>query len=397
MFTARWRLLRVFGIPIYVDASWLLVLALLTWMLSSEFHEIFPALEAGAAFGLGLIAALLFFLCILLHELGHAVVGRSVGMKIRGITLFLFGGVAELESEPTSAGGEFVMAIAGPVVTVVLAALFWFGSLASVAPELQYLLRRLWFINLVVLIFNMVPAFPLDGGRVLRSAMWAITGNVRRSTYWASLLGQAFAWLLIGLGVLSLFGPQWAERINGFWLIIIGLFLNNAARMSYRSVLVRQLLEGEPVRRFMNKDPITVTAMLDLRSLVEEYVYRHHRKAFPVVNEDRLVGLVTTRDLGNIPRADWDRHTVGEVMHQDLDAYRITPETDALHALSQMQRTGSSRLLVVEGDVLRGIVSLKDLLRFLNLKMELEGPDGNGPRPPSQLRGMARREETVPH
>jgi Zn-dependent protease/CBS domain-containing protein len=394
MFTARWRLFRVFGIPLYVDASWLIILALLTWTLSTQFRTVLPEISPAAAFGLGLIAAVLFFICIVLHELGHALVGRAEGMNIRGITLFLFGGVAELESEPRSAGAEFLMAIAGPVVSAVLAALFWLGTLAATAPELHALLIDVMLINLFVLIFNLVPAFPLDGGRVFRSALWAVTGRLRRATYWASLLGQGFAWLLIALGVLSLFSRDVG---NGIWLILIGVFLNNAARASYRSVVVRQLLEAEPVRRFMNPQPITVSPVLDLRTFVDEYVYRHHRKAFPVVNEGRLEGIMTTREVAAIPRADWDRHTVGEVMRHDVQSICIAPDADAMRALAQMQRTGFSRLLITEEDQLRGIVSLKDLLRFLNLKMELHEDEDETPRSEGPWRLPARREENVPH
>jgi Zn-dependent protease/predicted transcriptional regulator len=395
MFTARWRLLRVRSIPIYVDASWLIILALVTWMLGNEFHQTFPDLPVGTTLGLGLAAAVSFFLCIVLHELGHAIVGRAEGMSIRGITLFLFGGVAELESEPRSAGAEFAMAIAGPVVSAILALLFWLGARATPIPIWEYFLGRLALINLVVLVFNLVPAFPLDGGRVLRSALWAVTGNLRRATRWASLFGQIFAWLLVAWGVVLLFS---GFAINGIFTVMIGFFLNSAARSSYRSVLVRQLLEGEPVRRFMNPDPIAVSPMLDLRTWVEDYVYRYHRKAFPVVSEGRLVGIITTRDVAGINRADWDRHTVSELMRHDFDAFRILPNADALEALQRMQRTGSSRLLVTEGDQLRGIVSLKDLLRFLSLKMELEGPGDDGPRSANPWPGgVAHREETVSH
>ena len=391
MVTARWQLFRVFGIPIYVDASWVLILALLTWRLSTEFHSALEGISAGAALGLGLAAALLFFICIVLHELGHAVVGRAEGMHIRGITLFLFGGVAELQDEPRWAGAEFLMAIAGPVVSALLALLFWLGAQVVTAAEGVVVLHYLAVINLVVLIFNLIPAFPLDGGRMFRSALWALSGNLRRATYLASLGGQVFAWLLIGLGALSFLAQDFG---NGIWLVLIGMFLNNAARSSYRSLLVRQLLEGEPIAKFMNPNPITVAPQLDLRTWVEEYVYRHHRKAFPVVQDGRVLGLITTRDISGIDRTEWDRRTIGELMRRDIDTIRISPDADAMQALSQMQRTGLSRLLVTEGDQLRGIVTLKDLLRFLSLKMELEGPDDDsppvGPRP-----GVVRHEEPV--
>jgi CBS domain-containing protein len=185
---------------------------------------------------------------------------------------------------------------------------------------------------------------------------------------------------------------------GGLWYIVIGFFLNLAARSSYRSMLVRQLLEGEPIRRFMNPHPVVVSPMRDLRTFVEEDVYGHHRKSFPVVSEGRLTGFITTRELASIPRADWAGHTVEEVMRHDLERFRIAPDADALQALSQMQRTGSSRLLVAEGDQLVGIVSFKDLLRFLSLKMELEGGDDHhGPHRGEPWSGRIRREETAPH
>jgi Zn-dependent protease/CBS domain-containing protein len=396
MFTARWRLFRVFGIPIYVDASWLIILALLTWTLSTAFATELKGIAVGVAIGLGLVGAISFFICIVLHELGHAIVGRAQGMDIRGITLFLFGGVAELQDEPRSARAEFLMAIAGPVVSATLALLCWLGAISVPFLEAGLVLAYLAQINWIVLVFNMVPAFPLDGGRVFRSALWAVTGNLRRATYWASTAGQGFAWLLIGLGILSFFGRDVG---NGIWLVLIGVFLNNAARASYRSMLVRQLLEGEPIRRFMNPHPLIVSPLLDVRAFVEDFVYRHHRKAFPVVLDGHLIGFITTRQLAGISREDWDQHTVGELMKQDFQAFCISPATDALHALQQMQRTGSSRLLVTDGEELRGIVSLKDLLKFLSLKMELEGPDNRQrSRPGGSWQGVARRkEESVPH
>lgn len=218
-------------------------------------------------------------------------------------------------------------------------------------------------------------AFPLDGGRVLRSALWGATGSLRRATYWAALLGQAFAWFLILVGVAHFFT---GHIFHGVWLGLIGLFLKDAAQGSYRQVLVRQMHRGEPVSRFMTADPVAVPPALDLRQWVEDYVYRFHRKAFPVVSGGRLEGFITTHALAKWPREEWDRHTIAEVMRRDLRPVSVAPDADALEALGKMEGTGSSRLLVVEGDRLLGIVSLKDLLRFLNLKIEL-GVEGERP------------------
>jgi Zn-dependent protease len=238
MFGRRWRLFRLCGIPVSLDASWLIILALLTFSIASLFpalmHDYFadtaPTLPSSAYWFMGLIAAVAFFGCILLHELGHAIVGRARGMPIRGITLFLFGGVAEMEEEPPSAATEFVMAIAGPIVSVILgigfALLAGIGYYRGWTPPVLMVLGYLAAINLLVLTFNLIPAFPLDGGRVLRSILWAATDDLRRATLWASRAGQAFAWLLIFWGIGQFVTGNW---LGGIWTGLIGLFLNNAA------------------------------------------------------------------------------------------------------------------------------------------------------------------------
>lgn len=382
MFGTRWQLFRLFDIPVSLDLSWLIILALLTLTLAGLFPnlmaEFYPEVAAQQTpafyWAVALATAVLFFGCILLHEFGHALVARQQGMPIRGITLFLFGGVAEIGEEPVSARNEFLMAIAGPLVSVLLAGLFallaWVGRLNDWTPILVIMFGYLAFINLLILAFNLVPAFPLDGGRVLRSILWGAMGSLRRATYWASLAGRAFAWLLIAWGVVQFFAGNW---VGGIWLGLIGLFLNQAAQTGYQQVLIRQALRGEPVRRFMTPQPIVVPPSLDLRTWVEDYVYQHQRKTFPVASDGHLDGVIDTSTLAAIPRAEWSQHTVGEVMGKDLRSRSIRPEADAMEALAQMNRTGASRLLVTEGDRLVGIISLKDLLRFLNLKLELEG------------------------
>jgi Zn-dependent protease/CBS domain-containing protein len=394
VFGTRWRLFRLLGIPISVYASWLIILALLTLNFARGFpgvlHELFPHSDVESTpsefWLMGLVTALAFFLCILLHELGHAVVARARGMSIRGITLFLFGGVAEIVDEPPSAATEFLMAIAGPLVSLVLAVLF--SLLAGTGYHngwpwpVVLVLAYLALINTVVLIFNLVPAYPLDGGRVLRAILWGATGNLKTATWWASLAGRGFAWLLIAWGLMQMFSGHWME---GIWSGLIGLFLNSAAGSGYQQVLVREALHGEPVRHFMTTDPIVVPASLDLMHWVQDYVYRYHRKAFPVVSGDHLQGLVDTSVLAELPASEWEQHTVDEVARHDLSSLTVSPDTDALDALSRMQRLGVSRLLVTQGDHLVGIVSLRDLLRFLNLKLELENtnPSETGPDQPN--------------
>lgn len=369
MFGQRLRLFRLYGIPVSLDLSWLIILALLSWTLTTIFRQALPGLSPGVVLVMGISTALAFFTCIVLHELGHALVARSVGMPIRGITLFLFGGVAEIEDEPPSARSEFLMAIAGPIVSAVLAAVFWLLSGLVTEPAVALPLQYLAWINVAVLVFNLVPAFPLDGGRVLRSVLWAVMDNLRRATYWASQIGQGFAVFLIAMGVLQFLA---GFIIQGIWLGLIGLFLSNAARGGYERVLIRQVLQGEPVGRFMNPNPIVVEPWIDLRAWVEDYVYRHHRKFFPVVSDGNIEGVITTQSLAKYPQEEWSKRTVAEVMERDIGPLSISPQADALQALSQIERTGCSRLLVVEEGRLIGIISLKDLLRFLNIKLELD-------------------------
>jgi Zn-dependent protease len=387
MFGTRWRLFRLLGVPVSLDASWLIILALLTLSLASVFpallREYFPGVPPGLApyeyWLLGLVAALGFFVCILLHELGHAVVARAQGVPIRGITLFLFGGVAEMGDEPPSAASEFLMAIAGPVVSVILAVLL--GLMAGVGYDAGWphaavvILAYLAFINAVVLAFNLVPAFPLDGGRVLRSILWGATGDLRRATRWAALTGQAFAWLFIAWGVVQFFQGNW---LGGIWIGLIGMFLNGAARSGYQQVLVRQALEGEPVRQFMDRDPIVLPPSLDLRDWVERYVYRFQGTMFPVVADGHLEGLIDIQTLAQVHRAEWDTYKVGDVMRHDLGRVTISPHADALQALGKMQRTGLSQLFVTDGDRLLGVITLKELMRFLDLRLHLEGFSENG-------------------
>lgn len=387
MFRTRMGLFRVGGILISVDASWLIILVLLSWTLSNLFRNEVPDLTPAWYWGMGFVAAMAFFVCIVLHELGHALTAQKLGIPIRGITLFMFGGVAELDREPPSALKEFLMAIAGPLVTVaivaVLGVVIYFGLQNTWDRAYLVVLTYLAWINLVVLIFNMVPAFPLDGGRVFRSFLWGVLGSLRRATYWASLVGQGFAWLLILFGVLNFIN---GNIFGGIWMGLIGLFLNSAAQGSYQQVLMRQALQGEPINRFMNQQPISVPPILNLRQWVEEVVYRFHHKTYPVTDHGVLEGVISTKILGKIPREEWEQHTIGEVMQRDLRGLSMHPDADALQALERMQRTGSSRLLVVDraGNLL-GLVSLKDLLRFLHLKLELEDTEdeNDGAMPPS--------------
>ncbi len=368
-------LFRLFGFKVQIDASWLIIVVLVTWSLTTG---VFPAqyegLSALSYALMGVAAAMGLFASIVFHELSHSLVARRFGLEMRGITLFVFGGVAEMDDEPPSAVAELAMAVAGPVSSVIAGGALYGLSAIGVAGgwplQITGVLLYVGLINLVLAAFNMVPAFPLDGGRVLRALLWQWRGNLRWATRIASMGGSAFGVLLIALGLLYV---VMGAFISGLWLAVIGLFVRSASMASYRQVITRELLQGETVRRFMASEPVTVPRSISVRELVEDYVYRHHHKFYPVVDNGKLLGCVTTRAVKEMPTEEWERRAVSELVKTCDPDNTVSPETDVMDALSLMRRTGNSRLMVVDGGRLVGIVSLKDLLEFLNLKLDLEG------------------------
>lgn len=387
MFGRRIELFTAFGIPIRIDTSWFVVALLISWTLAdSYFPSSYPGHPTATYWTMGIAGALGLFASIIIHELAHALAARQYGLSIRGITLFIFGGVAEMDREPPSAIAEFFVAIAGPIASVFLAVSFlatgflwmfagWPGAASGV-------LFYLMFINFVLVVFNLIPAFPLDGGRVLRSALWQWRKDLRWATAVTSRIGSGFGLLLIVFGVLEVIRRQ--DFIGGMWLFLIGMFLRSAAQGSYRQLTLRRNLEGETVERFMHPDPIAVPRVISVAELVEQYVYRYHYKLFPVVDDDRLLGCVTTQQIKELPQEEWARQTVGSIATPCSRDNTVGPQTDALEALSKMSRSGASRLMVVEGERLVGIITLKDLLRFLALKVELENDQATltEPNPP---------------
>jgi Zn-dependent protease len=370
------ELFKIFGFKVRIDFSWFVVAALVTWQLSAlTFPAQLPGLAPGTYWLMGTAGALAYFLCILLHEMSHAVVARTYGMEIRGITLFIFGGASEMASEPPSPQSEFVIAAAGPAASFGLAlacgGLYLAGNVEGWPAPLTAVLGYLGLLNGLLALLNLIPAFPLDGGRILRAILWGWRGSLRQATRISAGIGSGFGLLLIGWGVVSVINGV----LSGVWIFVIGLFVRNAATASYQQLLLRRTLEGEPVSRFMHPDPVTVPRAISVLELVQSYIYRYHFKMFPVVDDaGRLLGCVTAGHVRSLPREDWERQTVGAVADKCSPENTVQANTDAMEALSRMSRTGASRLMVVDGDRLLGILSLKDLLSFFSLKMELEEP-----------------------
>jgi Zn-dependent protease/CBS domain-containing protein len=374
MFGRSMKMFKLLGFEVRIDASWIVIAVLVTWSLAKgAFPAWYPNLTPLTYWTMGVVGALGLFVSIVAHEFCHSLVARKFGMPMKGITLFIFGGVAEMGDEPPTAKAEFMMAIVGPLSSLVIGGVFYliyrWGVASGWPTPVNAVNGYLAYINGILAAFNLLPAFPLDGGRVLRSILWGAKDNLRWATRVSSSIGAAFGIGLIFLGVLQFIG---GNVIGGVWMFLIGLFLRNAAQMSYQQLLVRKALEGEPVSRFMNANPVTVQDSITVEKLVEDYIYKYHYKMFPVMAGEKLVGCITTRQVKEIPREEWSRETIREAADPCSAENTISPSTDAIKALAMMSQGGISRLLVVDSGRLVGMVTLKDLLDFFSLKVELE-------------------------
>ena len=374
MFGESFSLFRVLGFEVRANVSWLFLALLITWSLAEGFFPFtYPGLAVATYWLMGLAGMLGLFCSLLFHELSHSVVARAYGLPVGGITLFLFGGVAELQAEPKTPRMEFHIAIAGPVASVVLGVAFSLLALlmegAGVPGHIAGVARYLGLINFLLAVFNMVPGFPLDGGRVLRATLWHWKGDIRWATRWASRVGQGFGLLLVGLGIATV---VLGNIIAGIWWFLIGLFVQAAATAGYQQLLTQQAMRGRTVRRFMTADPLTVPADTTVRDFVEDYLYHHALDMFPVVRDGRLLGCASFHDVKEIPRENWGQVRVGEVCRRCGDANSVEAGMDAGEALDLMQRGKTGRLMVTEEGRLVGMLVLKDLLRFLQLRARLE-------------------------
>jgi Zn-dependent protease/CBS domain-containing protein len=383
---------RIFGINIHVDWSWVFIFLLVTWSLAvGLFPSWHPDWSAALSWAVALSASILFFASVLVHELAHSLVAKAKGLPVRRITLFLFGGVSNIEREPPSPKAEFLITIVGPVTSIVLGAFFLLlsnfsvGDLSTVPAGSSEVVSRLnplstlllWLgsINILVGIFNLIPGFPLDGGRVLRSLLWMATGSLRKATRWASGTGQAIAWIFIVSGVVMIFGAQipffGGGLINGLWLILIGWFLNGAAIAGYRQVVIRDLLEDVPVERLMRSAVPVVPPDLSVSDLVYQWIIGTDERAFPVVAEDRMVGLVCLEDARKLPREAWDSTTVGQIMTRAEQLDVVSPREDANEAFEKLTRRDVRQVPVVQDGHLVGLLRRRDIVKWLQLHSEL--------------------------
>ena len=367
------RLGRIFGFAIEVDYTWFLVFALVAVSLASGYlPSKLPRIPAATRALAGGVATLLFFASVLAHEISHSLVARWQGLKISGITLFIFGGVAKLSEEPRSPRAEFLISAAGPLTSLLLAAVFLalhfflqpFHELAGIV------FRWLGLANGMLAIFNLAPGFPLDGGRLLRALLWRATGSLSRATRIASLAGQGLGIALIAFALLAFVG---GDHVGGLWLAFIGWFLMQAAQGGYRQLLLRQALSNIKVSQIMTPQVAWLPAGITLEQLFSDYFLVLNFAAFPVLDRERVVGLLHLAHARAVPRERWPTATVGEIVPPLQPEQTISPWQDAWEALVRMMGGNQGRLLVMEEGRLQGILSRSDIMRVLRARLDL-GP-----------------------
>ena len=363
--TSSIRLGRIAGIEIGINWSWLVVFALVVWMLGVH---VFPAQVTGLADStylvMAVVAAILFFASVLAHELGHAVQARREGMEIDGITLWLFGGVAKFKGMFPSAGAEFRIAIAGPLVSLLVGLVFLgLAAFVGLPDAVMGVVAWLGAINIILLVFNMLPALPLDGGRVLRSILWHFRSDFASATSLSANIGRGFGFLFIALGLLAFFQ---GAGIGGIWMAFIGWFLLTAASAEARYLSVRQALGGLRVRDLMVRDPATVPPTLTLGQFMDDVVWSRRYTSYPVVEGDRPLGLLRFRQVAEVPRSEWDSRPVRDCMIGRDDVLVVDERDEVIDVLPELSEEGG-RALVLDGDRLVGFLSITDVARALEI------------------------------
>ena len=379
------KLGKISGIEIGLHYSWFIIAVLIVLSLVQRFHQANRDWSTWEIWTVALITGVLFFVTLLAHELAHSLVAQKRGQRVSAITLFALGGVSQIQDEATDAKTEFLVAIAGPITSLVigflcLAVALGLGWQPSTAPHMPVTAVLVWLgaINILLGLFNLIPGFPLDGGRVLRSIIWAVTGNANRSTRIASIVGEVVAFLFILDGIWQFFS---GAGFGGLWIAFIGWFLLDAARASYAEVQLTEALRGIRVTDVMSRDCVNVNRGMSLREFVDAYVLTSNQRCYAVEDQGRLVGLITPQDVVTIPRDRWDSTTVREAMRPVSALHVVTPDTSALDALKLMARNDVNQLPVVANGTLQGMFSRAQLVQLLQVRSALQLPAAYRPAP----------------
>jgi Zn-dependent protease/CBS domain-containing protein len=366
MFGTSWRLGRIAGIEVRIDRSWTVIALLITYSLYLRFSTIYPELSTIRAVGLAIVAAVLFFGSVLGHEMAHALVSQARGIRVQDITLFLFGGATRARVESRGPGDEFVITVVGPLASAVLAVIFGLVDVLgrdvlprSVAGAFGYLA----WVNLLLAAFNLVPGFPLDGGRLLRSAVWKATGSLPRATRVAAISGQTVGWLLIIGGVAFLLSGNLA---GGIWFAFIGWFLIQAARSSYEDLQLRQMLSNVEAHDVMARDLLRIPPDITLEQAVDDYFMRYDHGAFPVDDQGRTIGLLTIKGVRRVPREQWATQRVRDFIVPLGDQIAAAPDARMDQVMAKLDAGDGRRTLVVDDGEVVGIITPSDVTRWLN-------------------------------
>ncbi len=367
------KLFRVLGINISIDYTWFIILVVFTWSLAFGYFPFkLPGFGRLTYFFMGFVSAILLFACVLIHEISHSYTSNRLGLEIKEITLFIFGGVAQLTKEPDDPRVELKIAIAGPAASLVLGIIFWAASRLvdqAAYPVANSILSYLALINIVLLVFNMIPGFPLDGGRVFRAIWWERTGDLNRATRVASNIGKGFAIFLIIFGFFQILTGNF---VGGLWSVLIGVFVQQAAESGYQQLLMKQALEGVKVRDVMSRNVVSVKEEMPLTEAVENYFFKYHFVSFPVTSDGRVVGLLALHNVRDVNKDRWDDTQVKEVMFKLGAEDFLSPDDSAMDALSRMLSDHFGRFPVLSGKgELVGIVSRRDIMKLLEFKAGL--------------------------
>jgi Zn-dependent protease/CBS domain-containing protein len=367
------KLFQVLGIQISLNYTWFIVFGLIAWSLAAGYFPFhYPEMGRSAHWTMGFLGAFFLFLSVLIHELTHSYIAKKEGIEVKEITLFIFGGVSQLTKEPEDPKKELKVAIGGPLSSLVLAFIFWILSKTTFqAPHLILitgLLGYLAFINLSLAIFNLIPGFPLDGGRVLRAIYWKKTGSLKKAT---KIAGDAGKWIGLGIILLGLFWILKGDMLGGFWFIIIGIFLRSAAEGGYQQAVMKGSLEGVKVKELMSRGVISVQPSLRIDRLVEDFYLTHKHITYPVVEGERIIGTITLKQVKEVPRDQWVEKTVIEVMNPIQEEMMLDPDGEAVDALQKMIHSGEGRLPVVKDGKVVGMITRRDILNLLEIKTDL--------------------------
>jgi Zn-dependent protease len=363
LFQGAWKIGSIIGIPIKIHFSWIIVFGLITWSLSTYyFPNAAPDLPAVSYWIKGTLAALLLFTSVCVHELAHSIVARRYGLSIISITLFIFGGVAQIKGEPPRPEAEFRIAIAGPASSFLLAFFFYFLSLNTIGG-VKALFAYVAQINLIIGAFNLIPGFPMDGGRVLRSVIWEKKRDFFYATRKAAGIGQKIAIFFIFFGIFSIF----AGMPGGIWLMLVGWFLFTAAQASYQQAGLQQILTGVRVRNIMTRDIVTLSPSMTLANVVDDYFLKYGYGGFPVVENGTLSGILTLKEVKNTPREDWGTVKVSDILPPHDKKWEISPDEEVLKVLELMMKADKGRIIVTEKGSIVGLITRNGIARYLQV------------------------------